>query len=499
MVKVMLIDDEVLVRVGLKSLINWEENGYQIIAEASNGQEGLNLIRERKPEIVIVDIKMPLKDGITLIQEVREMNLATKFIVLSSFDDFKLVKKAMKLGAVDYLLKLELDEKELLKSLENAAESITSGKQNMDYQPRLNSLAEIKKKSLQKIIAAKIADEKQIKKIFEELKINLIEDKILCLTIKIDEKEVLEKFSQGDIYLYENSIIEIVDEIVSDFFNAVSFMNNWGEIVVFLNLDKDLVTEKEKIGNLNLRLHKMVKNYFSLSITIAISSQKNKFLQLSEAFIECSECLDYSFRCGEGKAIHYQNLDKINKLGTTDFISNFAVQFDECLEYKEIKRAVLLLEKVITKIKENFISRNDAIHLYFKITGSLEKNLTLEVIEQLCGSDNLYQNIDSITNNNDLINWMHNLSEKLKVYMDKKQENYLILAAKKYLKNNYSEDLSLERVAQEINISSGYLSYLFTEKSGISFIEYLNQLRISEARELLKDKKLKIYEIADQT
>ncbi|SIR31323.1 response regulator transcription factor [Halanaerobium kushneri] len=500
MIKVMLIDDEVLVRVGLKSLINWDEYGYQIIAEASNGKEGLKLIKEKQPEIVIVDIKMPIKDGITLIKEVKDLNLNTEFIVLSSFDDFELVKKAMKLGAVDYLLKLELEEKELVNALNSAVEKAKENKSDLESNKKNKSkLEEVKKKTLHKILAGIISDQNQIKKLFENLKINLKEEKILCLTIKIKDKDVLKKFSQGDINLYEDSIINIVEEIVGDFYNSTVFMNNWGEIVVFLNLENDLETEKEKISRLNLRLHKMIKNYFSLSVTTAASSLKNNYLQLSEAFVECSECLNYSFRCVEGNAIYYQNLPQKTNLQTSEYIKNFVIEFDESLEYREIEKAVMLLKKIIAKIKQNYLSRNNAFNLYFKIAASLEKNLEQEIIGQFFESNNLYQNIDSITNNRDLISWLQILTENLKQYIDKKKDNHLILKAKKYLKHNFNQEISLEHTAKEINVSSGYLSHLFKEKSGISFTEYLNQLRISEAKKLLRNKGLKIYQIADQT
>ncbi|MFW5988039.1 MAG: response regulator transcription factor [bacterium] len=502
MLKVMLVDDEMLVRVGLKSLINWENEGYQIAAEASNGEEALKLIQTLKPDIVIVDIKMPLKDGITLMEDVQELGLKTEFIVLSSFDDFEPVKRAMKLGAVDYLLKLELDEAELLKALGSAVEKISQKKKKsnkLQQQEIKNSVSNLKKKTLQKIVTAVITEKDQIQKLFKELDITLKEEKILCLSLKIKNNEIFNKFNQGEINLYEDSIINIVDEIVNDYYRAEVFIDSWGEIVIILNLDNNLNNEKEKIKKLNYRLQKMINNYFSLSITTAVSNLKNSYSDLSQAFEECSESLNNSFRFSREGLIFYSDLQELEKSIAPDYIKKFAVDFNEALEYRWISKIGQLLTDIIKKIEKEPLSKNNAFNLYYKIINSLENNLNSEKIENICGNrDRLYQNIKSINSNQELITWLDNLTLKLKKIFNQNPDNYLVAKTKEYIKENYDQKLSLESTAQKINVSSGYLSYLFKEESGLSFSEYLNQLRISEAKKLLQNKNLKIYEIADQ-
>lgn len=129
MLGVVIIDDELLARVGVKSVLEWESAGYQILGEASNGAEGLKLILDKKPDIVITDIKMPVMDGLEMIKKSKEDKLNPKFIVLSSYDEFHLVKEAMKLGAVDYLIKLELDEQSLRETLEPVKQQILMEKE----------------------------------------------------------------------------------------------------------------------------------------------------------------------------------------------------------------------------------------------------------------------------------------------------------------------------------------------------------------------------------
>ena len=121
MKRVMIVDDEVLVRLGIQSLIKWENHGYQIVCDASDGEEALQKIRQYQPDIVLTDLKMSPVDGFELISECREKYPHIQFIVLSSYNDFDNVRSAMKMGAFDYVFKLTVKPEELLKVMDEAA------------------------------------------------------------------------------------------------------------------------------------------------------------------------------------------------------------------------------------------------------------------------------------------------------------------------------------------------------------------------------------------
>lgn len=120
MIRVLIVDDEMLARVGLKSLISWEEQGYELVGEADNGEKALTLIKQLKPDIVLTDAKMPVMDGVSLIEECTGIAPEVRFIVLSAYGDYDYVRRALKNGAVDYLLKLELEPEKLLAALKRA-------------------------------------------------------------------------------------------------------------------------------------------------------------------------------------------------------------------------------------------------------------------------------------------------------------------------------------------------------------------------------------------
>lgn len=116
--KIVIIDDEMILRNGFKYLCDWESHGFTIAGEAANGIEGFHLVEQIRPEIVITDIVMPGMDGISLTAQIKEHFPDTHIIVLSSYDDFSYAKSGFKLGIDDYLLKPELEASDLLHLLE---------------------------------------------------------------------------------------------------------------------------------------------------------------------------------------------------------------------------------------------------------------------------------------------------------------------------------------------------------------------------------------------
>ena len=123
MYKLLIVDDEKQAREGIKRLLSWEDYGIIICGEATNGQEALKIMEEQNPDILLLDIQMPVMSGLELAKRIHDSNLDCKFIVLSGYDDFELVRKAMKYGAVDYLLKPSGKE-EIIRTIEELIDSL---------------------------------------------------------------------------------------------------------------------------------------------------------------------------------------------------------------------------------------------------------------------------------------------------------------------------------------------------------------------------------------
>ena len=139
--KIMIVDDEKLLRNGFKNMTDWSAKGINIIGEALNGEDALEKLKTRSPDIVITDIKMPIMDGVTLTKKIKELYPHILILVLSSHDDYDYVRESMKNGASDYLLKASIDIDDLCDTLKRITQdsqkpSLYNSKNiNIDYYP----------------------------------------------------------------------------------------------------------------------------------------------------------------------------------------------------------------------------------------------------------------------------------------------------------------------------------------------------------------------------
>ena len=142
MLRILLVDDEPLVLIGLQGMLEWEKLGYTVCGTARNGKLALELIEREKPDIVIADVKMPVMDGLTLAHTCRERSALPAFIMLTSFEEFDYIKQAMGAGVVDYLVKLDLTPENLKNALARAAEKVKKERALLGEVPVQENLAE---------------------------------------------------------------------------------------------------------------------------------------------------------------------------------------------------------------------------------------------------------------------------------------------------------------------------------------------------------------------
>ncbi|MBC7958477.1 MAG: response regulator [Vallitaleaceae bacterium] len=191
MLKMIIIDDEYLVRKGLQTTIDWQTLGIEIVAEATDGEEGLELIMTLHPDIVITDIRMPNMDGIELMEQIRIRELNVAIIVLSGFDEFNFAKKAIENGAMAYLLK-PIDNQELYETMKKITRKILEQNSTQNYFSKLQEeLTSLKKQFIVDMLKGSLTDLEKIRDKIKFLELPLDLQNQIVLVLQMDHHNVL--------------------------------------------------------------------------------------------------------------------------------------------------------------------------------------------------------------------------------------------------------------------------------------------------------------------
>lgn len=308
MYKVLIIDDEPIIRKGLTSIMNWGQLQCEICGEAADGVMGEELILKMKPDIVLTDIRMPKADGLTMIRRVKELSPHSKIIILTGYRDFDYAQEAIKLGAFDYLLKPTKIE-ELTEVIKRTVQQLDSEKKRDEEVYRFKALYEkniplLKEKLLYNLLYGLYLNDEDIESQMEHL--NLTIDEFVMGIIDNESSEEKDGYA---LQLYQFGIISTLEEVLSGEFSFIytALNNRWLLFVAKPVADEPLDIEKLH-GKLSY-LQEMIENCFSFTVSIAISTLGRGYKDLPIKFRECKNALEHRFYLGGNTIISYSDLN----------------------------------------------------------------------------------------------------------------------------------------------------------------------------------------------
>ena len=208
MFKVMIVDDEPIIRTGLKHVVDWGELGFKIVSEAKNGLDALKKLEEEPVDLIITDIKMPQMDGIELLEVLREKNNDVSGVLLSGFAEFAYAQKGLSLGAIDYLLK-PMDPTNIKEVLEKVYKKFTNDKMIKEQTEYLNKKLELTRSFSREKVINDIIHGKNLGKLWllvEEYDIPLINNLVQVAILELDDFE-----EQGEDWILNGEYESIVE------------------------------------------------------------------------------------------------------------------------------------------------------------------------------------------------------------------------------------------------------------------------------------------------
>lgn len=499
MYKILIVDDEQLIRDGLRKIIAWDEHGIEIAGEASNGLEALDAVQRLKPNLLLTDIRMPMMDGLKLIRTLREKRLDTKIIIISGYDDFQYVKEALKYGVENYIIK-PINREELSSTLLSAVEKIQS--ETIDsIRSRENEFV-TRDNILYRLVTNRIS-----RKELEEKSSLLGIDKKDCFftaaLIKALKREGnLDGISDSGGNLLGLAMINIINETILGHFNCNIFLDlNSDAVIIFHSDSKDRIADK--IEAVLVKCIENINHFLKTDVFIAVGKTQEAITSIHESYKTAGDLLQYFvifprnyimrsenseraprnqesrhldhdrlktliMECKRDEIISFFNLHHDNRIKTTgvtiEYMNNFTLEVLACL-IDTIKSVFTETEGILKTHEELFsglLKQNKPEDL-----AAAAKNAALTLVEMI----------------------RHN-KEKPKMLVDQIIE---------YVNSNYfSQELSLKALSHQFNFTAPYLGQLLKKKTGELFSDYLNGIRLGYAKELLMNTHLKATEISEK-
>lgn len=510
MIKVLIVDDEPLVRIGIKSSIDWEGNGLELAAEASNGEQALELVDAVKPDIVITDIRMPAKDGIELIKELKRKYPQILPVVLSCFDDFEYVREAMRYGAVDYFLKTRLDPDSILKILLGLKERIDKNRQaaiNESINKKLigECISILTDNFVKDLISGLVTSEQERSDKIRMYNLGVLEQKYALMVLEIDNfSDVKLKYIEKDEKLLQFSMKNLLEELYGRVPGFRMFIDKSKEYIICWPVNQEVSgrRQEEEIKDAASRIIRVIKDYLNISVSIGISSRHIGISEIKDAYNEGKRALGFKFLRGKGCVVNFTDIRMIKDQSKLEVIDG---TIENRLKFAVKAVDISIVYKAIACIKERiagsgvFINDHSAKKVYTSLIELFNSYLREENLDIKADMDP-YRKVLEAEDLEELHRGVERYFtvcfEKVSRISEVKGRNG-IKQALDYINNYYDKDISLKYIADKVGLNPSYFSRFFKKETGESFIDYLTKIRIEKSKQLLS-KGIKAVEAAEK-
>ena len=352
MYRIIIIDDEPLILAGIASLIIWEDYECTIIGKATNGPTAFDMIMDLQPDIVITDIRMPVLNGLELVEKCKENNCSFAFIVLTNLEEFHLVKKALSLGASDYLVKIDLNEEALIAALARAKEScdLIVNKKHHLMDGRQESIQEdLAKVTFRRLLLS----QEEAPDISKELE----EQYPAPFVILFSLKPIHINFEAGegsyDLHSVSRQLIDILGGIAARSFFHYTILEYRQDTFLIIASLKGSTFSQSSIREFCHKFSVALKTYFELSAVFGVSRSKETLSGLPEAFAEALTALDYYYFDSSSQVVIYQGQPSHFSQAKKFNINVFKKDLAAYISQNDSEKLASIFEDIITLFREN--------------------------------------------------------------------------------------------------------------------------------------------------
>lgn len=494
MIKVVLLDDEETIIEGLKILIDWSSLGFNIVGCGYDGDEGYELTCKLKPDILITDIKMPGISGLELIDKVKAVVPNIKIIILSGYDQFDYAKTALEKGVLGYLLKpvkrTELIEKliNIRKIIDNEAIELQKQK---NLENKLNYLYSLAKyKYINDILSGNIQIES-----FNNLDLSLLgiektSDNFCIIVFELDYSTC----SCSKEYLFD-----YIDSYVKSKSLGILVEHSHNKLVLW----NFLFDKNSDIDYTIWEIKSILSKFHIVQASIGVSSISDRIDTLPRLFNEANLILDETFKYGKGITLYYERIVLTDKNHIN--IIQFKNQIFSSLDSLDKDKTADVVNKIFEFMLNNSQYTSDDIYVECINIFVYLKDMAIDYsVKDFTLFNYNYFNIIYLKQNystcHSLKKFLLRVTNELIDIILKTPKNsvyILVDQIKKYMKNNYAS-VTRESAAEHFHITPAYLSKIFKQVTKTSFIDFLTQIKMEEAKKLLLSSPIQVQELSEK-
>lgn len=491
MYRTVIIDDEMLIREGLKKVITTKFSDLEIVGEAKNGIEGLALIRQLSPDIAFLDIRMPGIDGLELAEQVMKEKYSVKIVILTGYSDFNYAQKALKIGVSDFLLK-PTKKLELIATIDKI-KTVIDRERAIDREEAVHR-AVMAEKYLQHFFNGEVIENEVREKDLENIGVKF-ELYRICLV-------EIERHSQENSLNEIQSLKRVCSSILEKYGRGTALQLDSFRLCMIVSCKKRN-NEKEDIGVILEEIRSKSEALLNISFSIGVSREMNGINNANLGLEQAKSALQnkfygtpYSVLYFEGQDLNLHLNDPFPEEAVKDILNHI-----KTLDSKKYKEALSnLFQNMIESRKSQSTIREVCLKIVMKAIETYE-----EIFDEKWSPGVeyrlLYKEVMECTYWEDLFQWVTNTVDNIIEQINFRQisrYNWTVREIIKYLEEHYHEDISLESVARnKFFMHPNYLGRLVKQETGKSFTYLVNKIRIEKAKELLRKGTYKTYEVAD--
>ncbi|SDZ65358.1 two-component system, response regulator YesN [Evansella caseinilytica] len=490
---VLIVDDEIQIRKGLKVKVNWEKEGFRLVGEASNGIEAMDILEKQPVDLIITDVRMPKADGLELARLCHKRYKHIKVIVLSGYADFEYVKTSMKEGVRDYLLKPVSPEelRAALRVMYRELEEEKKKRRELDHISRLanSHLQEAQEQYLLFLVMDEWEDAYLVKERLKQLQLepltqDEIKAQIITIEMRAEPKRVKELWHPFQL---------LSRETTQNQSSIYFFINpNYRYMIHFLVL----INKETNIHHFISYFQQQAKKLMNIDTVIAVGQQANGLEKLTDSYI--SSLLSWS---QSPIGILSQVVDSTSLYDDIyDLSADHQKRLINVIESLQLCKFKQHLEDIFEEIEHPSVwSFSFLANRTLFLLGSMAKKYDMESGKLKKWIWECQQDIWKYHSQDQVKESLNQLAASIieQIRLARFSNGKLIVESiKHYLDEHYAAEITLTSLSMMYHMNSAYLSELFKSHIGENFSDYLTKVRMEKAKFFLKDPELKIIDIA---